>query len=340
LELSLTINHDKKMLRDQFGREIVYLRISITDRCNLRCVYCMPEEGVDYSDHDQIMRYEEIVEVVRVAADHGVRAVRLTGGEPLVRKDVPRLVEMIAAIPNIQDISLTTNGILLEEMAASLASAGLNRVNVSLDTLNPDKFKRITRLGDFNKTWRGILAAEKYGLTPVKLNTVVIRGINDDELTDLAKLSLDHPWHIRFIELMPVNNQIPWGPGFPSPEKAYYSVQEMKTTLAPLNLEPVPTDIGFGPAREFRIQGGLGTVGFISPVGNHFCHECNRLRLTADGNIRPCLLRDVEVPVLPALRAGELVLPYLQKALDLKPAGHKLAENHLPHHRSMQKIGG
>ena len=334
------MDNDKGTLRDQFGREIVYLRISITDRCNLRCVYCMPEGGVDYRDHDKIMRYEEIVEVVRVAAEHGVRAVRLTGGEPLVRKDVPQLIEMIAAIPNIQDISLTTNAMLLEEMAAPLARAGLNRVNISLDTLNPDKFHKITRLGDFDRVWRGILAAEESGLKPIKLNTVVIRGINDDELLDLARLSLEHPWHIRFIELMPVNNQVPWGPGFPSPDKAYFSIQEMKKALEPLNLEPVPTDIGFGPAREFRIQGGVGTVGFISPLGEHFCNECNRLRLTADGNIRPCLLSDIEVPVLPALRAGEPILPYLQKALHLKPAGHELAQHHLPHQRCMLQIGG
>ncbi len=327
-------------LKDQFGREIIYLRVSLTDRCNLRCVYCMPEEGVDYRHHEQIMRYEEIAEVIRVAADHGVRAVRLTGGEPLVRKDVPRLIEMIAGIPNIKDISMTTNAMLLEEMAAPLAAAGLNRVNISLDTLKPEKFNKITRFGNFEKVWRGILAAEKSGLAPIKLNTVVIRGINTDELVDLASLSLEHPWHIRFIELMPVNNQVPWGPGFPSPENAYYSIQEMKETLAPLKLEPVPTDIGFGPAREFRIEGGVGTVGFISPLGEHFCHECNRLRLTADGNIRPCLLSDIEVPVLPALRAGEPVLPYLRKALDLKPGRHELAENHLPHQRCMLEIGG
>lgn len=334
------MRNDTGTLTDRFGRKIEYLRISITDRCNLRCVYCMPEEGVDYHRHDQIMRYEEIVEVVRVAAEHGVRAVRLTGGEPLVRKGVLRLVEMIAAIPNIEDLSMTTNGILLEEMAGPLASAGLDRVNISLDTLDPEKFHRITRLGDFEKVWKGILAAEKSGLKPIKLNTVVIRGVNDNELADLAKLSLEHPWHIRFIELMPINNQIPWGEGFPSHEKAYYSIQEMKQALASLTLEPVKTDVGFGPAREFRIEGGLGTVGFISPLGEHFCHQCNRIRLTADGSIRPCLLSDIEVPVLPAMRAGEPVLPYLQKALELKPLEHQLAKHHLPKQRHMIEIGG
>lgn len=330
----------KPELRDRFGRQIIYLRISVTDRCNFRCVYCMPDEGVMLHHHQDIMRYEEIAEVVRVAAEHGVRAVRLTGGEPLVRKDLPTLVDRIAHTPGITDVSLTTNGMLLEELASPLAAAGLNRVNVSMDTIQPEKFHHITRYGSFEKVWRGILAAEANGLKPIKINAVVMRGVNDDELTDLAKLSMVHPWHIRFIELMPVNNQVPWGPDFPDPNKAYFSVQEMKKVLEPLGLEPTVPDVGYGPAREFRLKGGIGSVGFISPLGEHFCHECNRLRLTADGNLRPCLLSDIEISLLAGMRAGEPVFPYLEKALHLKPFGHELSENHLPHQRCMLEIGG
>lgn len=328
------------MLRDTFGRQIEYLRISVTDRCNLRCVYCMPPEGVEKLGHEKIMHFEEIAEVVRVTAQYGVRAVRLTGGEPLVRKNLPRLVEMIAKTPGIEDVSLTTNGMLLADLAAPLAEAGLKRVNVSLDTLDAEKFTRITRIGSIENVWQGIAAAEKAGLTPLKINVVTMRGVNDDELMDMALLAKEHPWTVRFIELMPVKNQAPWGPGFPEPENAYISIQEMLRILAPLRLEPLPRKVGLGPAREFSIPDAPGKIGFISPVGEHFCAECNRLRLTADGNIRPCLLSDVEIPLLPALRAGEPILPLLQQALRVKPEGHTLAEHITPRGRCMQQIGG
>jgi GTP 3',8-cyclase len=328
------------VLLDPFGRQITYIRISITDRCNLRCVYCMPPEGIPWKHHDQIMRYEEIAAVVRVAAENGIREVRLTGGEPLVRKDLADLVRMISAIPGIEDISLTTNAVLLEKQARALAEAGLQRVNISLDTLNPDKFKRITRLGTFEQTWRGIEAAEACGLKPIKINTVVMRGINDDEILDLARLSLGHPWHIRFIELMPINNQQPWGEGFPSPQNIYFSLHEMKALLEPFGLEPVESKVGKGPAREYRLRGARGTVGFISPLGEHFCSTCNRLRLTSDGFLRPCLLSDLEIPFLQAMREGEPILPLLQKAIQIKPAGHELSKDHLPEERSMNEIGG
>ncbi len=328
------------MLVDRFGRSITYLRVSVTDRCNFRCVYCMPPEGVVRRPHESIMRYEEIASVVRVTANLGVRKVRLTGGEPLVRLDLPRLVRMIAEIPGIEDISLTTNGILLEQMAAELKDAGLKRVNVSLDTLNPEKFTRITRGGLLETVWRGLEAAEKHGLTPIKINAVAMRGVNDDELQDLARLSLERAWNMRFIELMPVKNQQPWGPGFPDPSEIYLSVPEIKKALEPLGLAPLPGSSNDGPAQEYRLTEGRGNIGFISPLSSHFCNLCNRLRMTADGFFRPCLLQDVEVPFLSALRAGDPVLPYLQKAIELKPQGHELSQDHLPAGRCMMQIGG
>ncbi|HEX9017984.1 MAG TPA: GTP 3',8-cyclase MoaA [Anaerolineaceae bacterium] len=328
------------MLIDRFGRSITYLRVSVTDRCNFRCVYCMPAEGIPQRTHQSIMRYEEIAEVVRAAAEAGIHKIRLTGGEPLVRLDLPDLVRMIAAIPGITDISLTTNGFLLERMAASLKDAGLTRINVSLDTLDPEKFRRITRGGSFETTWRGIQAAEKLGLIPIKINVVAMRGVNDDEWLDLARLSVEHGWNVRFIELMPVKNQQAWGPGFPNPADTFISIAEIMKTLEPLGLEKIARDAYFGPAQEYRIAGGKGKLGFISPLSDHFCQDCNRLRLTADGNLRPCLLQDIEVPFLDALRAGEPVLPYIQQAIDSKPSGHEIEQHHLPTLRTMMQIGG
>lgn len=328
------------MLIDRFGRLITYLRISVTDRCNMRCVYCMPAEGIPLQSHENILRYEEIVQIVRLAAEHGIREVRLTGGEPLVRLDLPILVHMIAQIPGIEDISLTTNGLLLEKVAQSLAEAGLKRVNISLDTLDSAKFERITRGGSLEKVLRGIEAAEQVGLAPIKLNVVAMRGVNDDELIEMAKLTLQRPWHVRFIEMMPIQNQDSWGNDFPPPEEAYISVHEMRQLLFPLNLQPVNEKVGNGPAREYRIPGAKGIVGFISPIGEHFCQSCNRLRLTADGHLRPCLLSDLEIPVLTALRAGEDILPLLERAILIKPEGHELALNHSPMSRCMRQIGG
>lgn len=329
------------MLEDKWGRKITYLRISVTDRCNFRCVYCMPPEGLVWQPHDAIMRYEEIVEVARAAAAEGVRQIRLTGGEPLVRADLPVLVRMLADIPEIEDISLTTNAILLERYADELAQAGLKRVNISLDTLDTDKFARITRGGSLERVLRGIDAAEKAGLLPIKINAVAMRGINDDEFLDFAKLTLDHPWHLRFIELMPLGNQTPWGVGFPSPQEAYISIQEIFDQLSPLGLVPDNGVVGSGPAIEYRISGGAGKIGFISPLSEHtFCQRCNRLRLTADGFLRPCLMSDQEIPVLPALRSGEPILPMIMQAVAAKPESHKLASEPAPEGRRMTQIGG
>jgi cyclic pyranopterin phosphate synthase len=330
------------MLTDPFNRPITYLRISVTDRCNLRCVYCMPAEGIQQVGHADIMRYEEITAFVRIAAQAGVSEIRLTGGEPLARLGLPNLVAMLAAVPGIRDISLTTNGLLLERFAAELKQAGLNRVNISLDTLRPERFAQITRGGSFVQVWRGILAAEAAGLAPLKINAVAMRGVNEDEFLDLARLALEHPWHIRFIELMPVSEPQPsgWGDQFPDPRSVFIPIAEVKQHLAPLGLEALEERSGSGPAHDYTIRGGLGRLGFISPLSEHFCQECNRLRLTADGHLRPCLFSDLEIPILPALRRGEDLRPYLNQAVGLKPRGHELLSNPRPLTRCMTQIGG
>lgn len=328
------------MLIDPFGRAINYLRVSITDRCNLRCAYCLPESGVTWMPSDEVLSADEIVEVVRVAAELGVTKVRLTGGEPLVRPDVLEIVERIAKIDGVADLSLTTNAILLGRLAKPLFEAGLHRVNISLDTLQPEKYRSITRLGDFEKAWHGIMAAQEVGLNPIKLNCVVVGGLNDDEIFDLASLSIKYPWHIRFIELMPVANEQDWGNGLPSIDKRYVSVQTMHNILAPLNLEKIESTLQQGPERTFKIPGSLGTVGFISPLGDHFCNKCNRLRLTADGSLRSCLLVDKEISIRKALRDGEDLKSYIENAVINKPKGHELSDHNCPDSRCMSQIGG
>ncbi len=328
------------MLVDRYGRQVTYLRISVTDRCNLRCVYCMPPEGVEWQTPAHILRFEEIAQVVRLAAEFGIREIRLTGGEPLVRRDLPELVSLIAAIPGITDISLTTNGMLLLDQVERLAQAGLKRINVSLDTLDPATFMRITRGGSLERVWLGLEKAEALGLTPIKLNAVAMRGVNDAELPTLARLTLTHPWHVRFIEIMPVKNQAAWGPGFPTPEETFLSIAQIQQILAPLGLQPVENGIGSGPAREYAIPGAPGRIGFISPLSERFCEHCNRLRLTADGSLRPCLLHDIEVPLREALRTGANLQPYFAQALELKPLEHQLNADISPTGRCMMQIGG
>jgi cyclic pyranopterin phosphate synthase len=327
-------------LTDRFGRPITYLRISVTDRCNLRCVYCMPEKDIQWQARANQLSAEEIARVTEAASQVGVKRIRLTGGEPLVRPDIVEIVKRIASIPGIEEVSLTTNAMLLERLVRPLVDAGLKRVNISLDTLDANKFRRITRGGDIDLLWRGIAAAEEAGLAPLKLNTVVVNGLNADELSALARLTIENPWHVRFIELMPVGNAQDWGQGFPALPNRYIPVQEMQARLSVFDLQPVDTPIGNGPARTFRIPGALGTVGFISPLGEHFCQNCNRLRLTADGYLRPCLLLDGEVNIREAVRAGQPILPLLQQAVDAKPQGHELFLQHYPESRRMAQIGG
>jgi cyclic pyranopterin phosphate synthase len=324
---------------DAHQRPINYLRVSVTDRCNLRCLYCMPPEGVTPRDHDDILRYEEIEQVVRVAAGLGISRVRLTGGEPLVRAGIVSLVEMLARVPGIDDLSITTNGILLERYADALARAGLNRVNVSLDTLRDERYAQMTRGGRLREALAGIEAAERAGLAPVKINCVVLRGFNDDEVADMARLSVDHERHVRFIELMPLNHEShDMDSGFVSGTEIRDLITEALGTL-----EPVDAARGNGPAAYYRIPGARGTVGVITPVSEHFCGGCNRLRLTADGRLRPCLLSDVELDIKPVLRSDggdEAVREWLRRAIAAKPAGHGLAQHDVPRGRTMSEIGG
>jgi cyclic pyranopterin phosphate synthase len=324
-------------LSDSFQRPINYLRISVTDRCNLRCIYCMPPEGISLMSHYDILSYEEIYTLVKAAAELGINKVRLTGGEPLVRAGLPELVRMLADIETIDDISLTTNGILLAQHAAELKEAGLHRVNVSLDTLKPERFQQITRCGNLEDTLRGIAVAGEAGLNPVKINMVVMAGINDDELPDFAAKTVRDGWHVRFIERMPVN-------GADSESIKLVSVSEMKKRIASLGtLEPWKVDVGNGPAKYFRLPGASGTIGFITPVTEHFCYQCNRLRLTADGKLRLCLLSEEEIDLREPLRSGASVAELknlIEKATAKKPKGHRLSEGKRHRGRPFSQVGG
>ncbi|MBE3580818.1 MAG: GTP 3',8-cyclase MoaA [Thermoanaerobacteraceae bacterium] len=323
-------------MEDRFGRRINYMRVSITDRCNLRCRYCMPAAGVPLKSHDDILRLEEIVTLVEAAVQVGVRQVRLTGGEPLVRKNVVGLVGRLAALPGLEEVSLTTNGILLGPLARPLKEAGLGRVNISLDSLRPERYRYITRVGNLETVWRGIRAALTVGLTPVKLNVVVVRGFNDDEILDFARLARREPLHIRFIELMPIGTAA-------AGEAAYVPVAEIKRKVEEeFTLEPLEALRGCGPARSFRVEGGPGSIGFIGALSEHFCHRCNRLRLTADGKLRPCLYWEGEIDVKTPLRNGasqDELVELFRRAVALKPRQHHLEEG-WEQPRVMSQLGG
>jgi cyclic pyranopterin phosphate synthase len=324
---------------DNFNRPISYLRVSVTDRCNLRCVYCMPPEGVPWRPHREILRYEEIERVVRAAAGLGIGKVRLTGGEPLVRLGIVDLVAMLARIPGIDDLAMTTNGTLLARYAGELKAAGLKRVNVSLDTLRPERFRRMTRLGELSDTLEGIAAAKESGLVPVKVNTVVILGLNDDEVVDFARLTYAPDWHVRFIEVMPLGDNADWaGNGYVPMGEVRERIESELGELIPAKL-----GVGGGPARYYRLPGAQGTVGFITPISEHFCYQCNRLRLTADGELRPCLLSDYEIDLRTPLRQGatiEDIEHLIVEAVRAKPERHHLSEQVIPQGRAMSEIGG
>ena len=324
-------------ISDSFDRPINYLRISVTDRCNLRCTYCMPLEGIETLSHDDILRYEEIHTVAKAAAELGINKVRLTGGEPLARAGLGSLVRLLNDIEGIDDLSLTTNGMFLAQRAHELKEAGLNRVNVSLDSLQTGKFKEITRVGELEEVLKGIEEAKSVGLNPVKINMVVMRGINDDEIVDFARKTIHEDWHVRFIEFMPVGNGQQYG------RERYISINEITERIEPIgSLEPHKLD-GNGPAKYFRLPHARGTIGFISPVSEHFCFQCNRLRLTADGKLRPCLLSDDEIDLRNPLRNGASVddlKKLVKKAVDSKPECHNLKIGTTAKNRSMCQIGG
>ncbi len=325
-------------MQDQYGRTLQDLRISLTDRCNLRCVYCMPAEGIDFRPSEELLQDDELLLLVRIAAELGVRKVRLTGGEPTVRPGLVDLVQGIRAVPGIEDIAMTTNGLLLEFLATPLARAGLRRVNVSLDTLDAAKFHRITRGGRVEKVVAGIAAAEAAGLAPIKLNAVVVRGFNDDDVVPLAALTLERPWEVRFIEMMPFGSVGDFAEA--GVVKSEEIIGKIAAALGPLSPENLS---GEDPARTYRLPGAPGVLGFISPVSQPFCAKCGRLRLTADGRLRLCLLRDDEEDLLTPLRAGasyEELKERFRAAAYRRPFGHALAERMFPQARVMIQIGG
>ena len=326
------------VITDKYSRAIDYIRISITDRCNLRCIYCMPSKGIKPMEHKDILSYEEIIRIVKIATGLGVRKIRLTGGEPLTRKNIPYLIASINDIDEIEDISLTTNGLLLKKYAFQLAKAGLKRVNVSLDSLRPEKYREITRGGDINSVLEGIHEAENVGLLPIKINMVPIRGFNDDEIEEFARLTLKTSYNVRFIEFMPIGAKEIWD------YEKYISTEEIKERASKIaTLIPVKIRRS-GPARYFRFEGAPGVVGFISPITHHFCNTCNRLRLTSDGKLRPCLFSETEIDLKSAMRCGasdEEIERLLKLAVEIKPEGHSI--NHKKYFgclKPMSKIGG
>lgn len=335
-------------LSDTFNRPINYLRISVTDRCNLRCVYCLPAEGISLLPQGEILSYEEIATVARLAAELGIKKLRLTGGEPLVRARLAELVAMLAEINGIDDISLTTNGVLLKQYACQLRQAGLRRVNISLDSLDRKKFERITRHDRLCEVLEGIEAAKAWGLNPVKINMVVMDGINDDELLDFARLTVTDGWHVRFIELMPfAADNPPHGhssAGSIGLSPRFMSADAIKERIISLGeLQPCLPITGNGPAKYFRLPGASGTIGFITPVSHHFCFNCNRLRLTAEGKLRPCLLSDWETDLRGPLRSGAppaKLKQIIKRAILKKPEAHQLCQGSAPSKRLMSQVGG
>lgn len=317
---------------DSFEREISYLRVSVTDRCNLRCRYCMPEEGIDKKNHLDILTLEELYEIIEASEELGFNKIRITGGEPLVRKDIDWLIRKTSALKGIKDIAMTTNGILLAEYAEVLKNAGLNRVNISLDTMNSDKFSQITRGGDLSRVLKGIKAALEYELTPIKINTVLIGGFNDDEIEELAELTLNHDIQVRFIELMPIGHAANWTKDkFISNE----TVLEKLKDLIPLVSEPGT------PAKYYKIPGAKGKIGLINPISQHFCSTCNRIRLTADGKLKPCLHSNQEIDVRGALGNKEKIKEVIYSAITNKPQMHHINDkNYIPIVRDMSNIGG
>lgn len=307
-------------MKDQFGRRINYLRISVTDKCNLRCTYCMPEEGLEWIPKDELLTYEEITEVVTQMAGMGLERVRITGGEPLVRKDLPELVRMLADVAAIEDLSLSTNAVLLPRFAAELADAGLHRVNVSLDTLRRDRFEEIARRPArfYDATLEGIEAAVETGFDPVKINAVMMRDLNDDEFADFAQITRERPWHVRFIELMPVGRNLHLTDHFLPASEMLERVESIG------DLEPVEGPVGNGPARYFSFPDAPGTVGVITPLSHNYCDRCNRVRLTADGGLRTCLFGDHQVDLKTPLRDTGDVRPAVRRALGEKQERHFL----------------
>jgi cyclic pyranopterin phosphate synthase len=324
-------------LLDQFGRTIEYLRISVTDRCNFRCRYCMPLEGLPWLPKADILSYEEIAEIVRQLAPLGLRRIRLTGGEPTIRPELATLVRMLRTVPAVEDIALSTNGVRLSALAAELAGAGLDRVNISADSLRPDRIVAIARRDLGFEPVRAASAAQAAGLSPIKLNVVVMRGTNDDEVADFARLTVDHPWHVRFIELMPVGEmeELTFEHVVPSDEV----LSRVEAALGPLERTDGPAR-GNGPAQYWRVPGAAGSIGVITPMTHTYCARCNRVRLTADGRLRTCLFGTHEVDLRTPLRAGIPLAPFVHQALAEKPEAHALLQRRNGGLRALSQVGG
>jgi cyclic pyranopterin phosphate synthase len=324
--------------RDSFGRSMNYLRISLTDRCNFRCTYCMPAIGMKFQPREELLTDEELIRSVGLFAALGFTKLRLTGGEPTVRPHLVELVRQMKAFPGIGELSMTTNALILARTAFDLKEAGLDRVNVSIDTLDPVKFKMMTRGGRFDLVWKGIEAADAAGLTPIKLNTVVVRGQNDQTVGEMARLTLDHAWQVRFLEIMPMEGVgVVYDEGLVTSEETR---QVLEAEFGPL--EPVSADPS-DPARVWRIPGAPGTIGFISPISEPFCETCNRVRLTSDGKLRLCLLHGNEVDLRDMMRAGatdEELFQQLRGGIWRKPWGHNVADGDRETIRGMSQIGG
>lgn len=316
---------------DKKGRDIDYLRVSLTDRCNLRCIYCMPEGGIDKKCHEEILRFEEVEKVITACAALGVKKVRFTGGEPLVLKGLDKLIKHTASMPSINDISLTTNGLLLADMADDLKKSGLKRVNISLDTLQSDKFKKITRYGDINKVFSAIERCLSLDMVPVKLNIVLMKNVNDDEIGDFLKLTMDAPIQVRFIELMPI------GEGQKYFEKCSMKVEEIIERFPEL----VPANDDSRVASVYKMPGAIGSVGLISPVSCKFCSDCNRIRLTSTGTIKPCLHSAEEINLKPYLNDEQKLIDVIRDAVYNKPEEHHMeTEGKSDTDRMMFQIGG
>lgn len=324
--------------RDSYGREMTYLRISLTDRCNFRCLYCMPAMGMKFQPREEMLTDEELIHVIGAFSEIGFTKFRLTGGEPTIRPHLVDIVREIKKFPNVDEITMTTNALLLGRMAEDLAAAGMNRINVSLDTLNPERFKTMTRGGRFDMVWDGILAAERAGMTPIKINSVVIRGQNEFDVNDLARLTLEKPWQMRFLEIMPMEGV---GPVYDESLVTSEETQrQLESEFGPL--EHVASPPG-DPARIWRIPGAQGTIGFISPISEPFCSTCNRVRLSADGQLRLCLLRAGEVDLREIVRSGgsrEQLIRAIRTGIWHKPWGHGIAEGDFNIGRGMSQIGG
>ncbi len=329
-------------LFDLYKRRINYLRISVTDRCNLRCLYCVSEKGVETLPHEEILTFEEIHRVAEFAVGQGIAKIRITGGEPLVRRGVIGLIQKLGRISGLAEISITTNGTLLDTFARPLYEAGIRRINISLDTLDPSRFHEITRGGDIARVWSGIESCQALGFEPIKVNMVVLKGVNDGEIADFVGLAMERPLHVRFIEFMP------FGSGPYGWEHFVPTAATMERVRGCADMTPLASRSYEGPAVRYEVRGAKGTVGFISPVSSHFCQTCNRLRLTADGQLRSCLFSDREVNLKGALRSGAEdrgidrgLMTLFREAVDSKPRAHHLHPGHdYRLCRTMSRIGG